>query len=471
MVTNIINGRIIAGDSIVEGVLVLKDGVIQGINKRKSPGAEVIDAEGRYVSPGFIDIHTHGAGGADFMDGTVEAYQTAIRMHAMHGTTLLFPTTCTSSNELLFDSFETYRKAQAYCHDGAVMGGLHLEGPYFAPEQAGAQDPAYLRCPTPEDYNAILAKGGDILKRWSFAPELDGAPAFAAALKARGILASIGHTNATFEQCEAAYLSGAEHLTHFYSCMSTITRRNAYRYAGVIEYGYWQDGMEYPTAKDDGTKLVLLAQINFGQMPHLDDFPESGILQFFIKPDDIYGCDFDNRNYDRWRPVYHENIGEPMSEEALRAMGVKTAEEVESFPLSPEFALSFEKQEKVLNMTCEDLFEREVRKIAPKLNLPVPDDNVPFYDFFSESISDEFYDECNREGHRIGGYPAFTQCDPRLPDDDKDVLLLQIDSCGEGDVGDGLIMWGDCGIGNFFISRDDLKKRDFSRVLYNWDCN
>ena len=250
MVTNIINGRIIAGDSIVEGVLVLKDGIIQGINKRKSPGAEVIDAEGRYVSPGFIDIHTHGAGGADFMDGTVEAYQTATRMHAMHGTTLLYPTTCTSSNELLFESFETYRKAQAYCHDGAVMGGLHLEGPYFAPEQAGAQDPAYLRCPSPEDYLAILEKGGDILKRWSFAPELDGAPAFAAALKARGILASIGHTNATFEQCASAYLSGAEHLTHFFSCMSTVTRRNAYRYAGVVEYGYYQDGMSIEIIAD-----------------------------------------------------------------------------------------------------------------------------------------------------------------------------------------------------------------------------
>ncbi len=184
------------------------------------------------------------------MDGTVEAYQTATRMHATHGTTLLYPTTCTSSNELLFESFETYRKAQAYCHDGAVMGGLHLEGPYFAPEQAGAQDPAYLRSPKPEDYNKILEKGGDILKRWSFAPELDGAPAFAAALKARGILASIGHTNATFEQCEAAYLSGAEHLTHFYSCMSTVTRRNAYRYAGVIEYGYYQDGMSIEIIAD-----------------------------------------------------------------------------------------------------------------------------------------------------------------------------------------------------------------------------
>ena len=251
MVTNIINGRIIAGDSIIEGkVLVLKDGKIKAINDRRSPGATVIDAEGRYVSPGFIDIHTHGAGGADFMDGTVEAYQTATRMHASHGTTLLYPTTLTSSNELLFDSFETYRKAQAYCHGGAAMGGLHLEGPYFAPEQAGAQDPAYLRCPTPEDYEAILEKGGDILKRWSFAPELDGSPAFAAALKARGILASIGHTNATFEECDAAYRSGAHHMTHFFSCMSTVTRRNAYRVAGVVEYGYFQDGMSIEIIAD-----------------------------------------------------------------------------------------------------------------------------------------------------------------------------------------------------------------------------
>lgn len=251
MVTNIINGRIIAGDSILEGkVLALKDGIITGINMRKSPGATVIDAEGCYVAPGFIDIHTHGAGGADFLDGTVEAYRTATRMHALHGTTLLYPTTCTSSDEILFDSFETYRQAQGACQGGAQMGGFHLEGPYFAPEQAGAQDPRYLRCPTPADYERILEKGGDILKRWSFAPELDGAPAFAAALRARGILASIGHTNATFEDCDAAYRSGARHMTHFFSCMSTVTRRNAYRYAGVVEYGYYQDGMSIEIIAD-----------------------------------------------------------------------------------------------------------------------------------------------------------------------------------------------------------------------------
>lgn len=251
MVTDIINGRVICGDSIIEGkVLELENGKIRGIGDSVTAGARVIDAEGRYVSPGFIDIHTHGAGGSDFMDGTVDAYRAATRMHALHGTTLLYPTTCTSTNELLFDSFETYRKAAQECKDGAQLGGFHLEGPYFPPVQAGAQDPRFLRSPRPEDYGPILEKGGDILRRWSFAPELDGSPEFAAALSERGIMASMGHTNATFEECDAAYRGGARMLTHFFSCMSTVTRRNAYRYAGVIEYGYFQDGLNIEIIAD-----------------------------------------------------------------------------------------------------------------------------------------------------------------------------------------------------------------------------
>ena len=243
MKTAIVNGRIITPTGIKNGVLVFEDGLITEIGNSVPADAEVIDALGKYVSPGFIDIHTHGAGGADFMDGTVEAYDTAARMHASHGTTLLYPTTLTSTNEALFESFETYRKAAASCKDGAAFGGMHLEGPYFSPSQAGAQDPRYLRNPSPEDYGKILEQGRGILKRWSFAPELDGAPAFASTIRKEGILASIGHTNATFEECDAAYVAGAAHMTHFFSCMSTITRRNAYRYAGVVEYGYYQDGM------------------------------------------------------------------------------------------------------------------------------------------------------------------------------------------------------------------------------------
>ena len=242
MKTAVINGKIILPEGMVNGVLVMEDGKIEGIQDGVPAGARTIDASGAYVSPGFIDMHTHGAGGADFMDCTVEAYLTAAKMHASHGTTLLFPTTLTSTNELLYDSFETYRKAVSENREGAAFGGMHLEGPYFSPLYAGAQDPRYLRNPRPEEYMEIMDRCPDIA-RWSFAPELEGASDFAAELRRRGIVASIGHTDATFEECDKAFKSGAAHMTHFYSCMSTISRRNAFRYAGTIEYGYWQDGL------------------------------------------------------------------------------------------------------------------------------------------------------------------------------------------------------------------------------------
>lgn len=244
MKTIIKNGRLITPDGIIDGYVLYEDGRIVeiGAGDCMSRADEVIDAQGRYVSPGFIDIHTHGAGGADYMDGTLEAYLTAARMSARHGATLVYPTTLTSSNEVLFDTFDLYEQAVAANTEGAAFGGLHLEGPYFNPKQAGAQDPRYLRNPQPEDYLEILSRSNNIA-RWSFSPELDGAPEFAAELSKRGIIAAAGHTDATFEQCDEAYKNGCSLITHFYSCISTIIRKNSYRTAGVMEYGYYQDGM------------------------------------------------------------------------------------------------------------------------------------------------------------------------------------------------------------------------------------
>lgn len=248
----ITNGKIVTGGECFTGIVVLKDGVIDYVGTEDiqvSEDAQIIDAQGCYVTPGFIDMHTHGAGGADFMDGTVEAYLTAARMHAIHGTTLLYPTTLTSTNEALYGSFDTYLKAEEQNVDGAKFGGMHLEGPYFSPVYAGAQDPRYLRNPQPEEYMEILDRCPK-LARWSFAPELEGSEEFAAELKKRGIVASIGHTNALFSECDAAYKAGASLMTHFYSCMSTVSRRNAFRYAGTIEYGYIQDGMDLEIIAD-----------------------------------------------------------------------------------------------------------------------------------------------------------------------------------------------------------------------------
>ena len=251
-ILKIINGTIITNGETFIGNVVLKGGLIDYVgtdNPQVPEDAQIIDAAGMWVAPGFIEMHTHGAGGADFMDGTVEAYLTAARMHAQHGTTLLYPTTLTSTNESLYASFETYVEAERQNTDGAQFGGMHLEGPYFSPLYAGAQDPRYLRNPRPEEYLEILDKCPK-LARWSFAPELEGAAEFAAELRRRGIVASIGHTNATFGECDEAYKSGAGLMTHFYSCMSTVSRRNAFRYAGTIEYGYIQDGMDIEIIAD-----------------------------------------------------------------------------------------------------------------------------------------------------------------------------------------------------------------------------
>lgn len=246
MITVIENGQIITSSEIIrDGRIVICDGRIVEVASCRGAlpeQAEVIDAEGCYVSAGFIDLHTHGGGGCDFMDIDVDAWVTAAETHAAHGTTLLYPTTLTSTLELLYATFDNYDRAVAANHRGAAFGGLHLEGPYFAYGQRGAQDPRYLRNPEPEEYLAILERSHDIA-RWSSAPELPGTHAFGRELAKRGILASMAHTDATFEQAQAAFENGFTHLTHFYSCMSTVTRRNAFRYAGVLEFGYYEDGV------------------------------------------------------------------------------------------------------------------------------------------------------------------------------------------------------------------------------------
>ena len=236
---------ILPGRISEKGYVVCEDGIITKIGKGYFPATEsdeIINAGGLYVSPGFIDMHTHGAGGYDFMDGTVEAYLGAAKMHAKHGTTSLLPTTLTSTNEELLKTFSIYKEAKAKNTEGASFLGLHLEGPYFAYGQKGAQDPKYLRNPEPEEYNAILEASDDIM-RWSLAPELKGAIEFGKVLRSKNILPSIAHTDAICEEVEEAFDAGFTHVTHLYSCMSTITRRNAYRYAGALEATYLIDDM------------------------------------------------------------------------------------------------------------------------------------------------------------------------------------------------------------------------------------
>lgn len=243
----ITNGKLILPTGIEMGqTLICENGKIEQIipNESYQPlvGDKVIDARQNYVSPGFIDMHIHGGGGHDFMDGTVEAFLGVAETHAKYGTTAMVPTTLTSTNEELMTTFTVYRKAKEMNINGSQFIGLHLEGPYFSPKQCGAQDLNFLKKPQAEEYNAILEASKDII-RWSVAPELEGALALGQTLQQHHILPSIAHTDAIYEEVEKAFTAGYTHVTHLYSAMSSVTRKNAFRYAGVVEAAYLIEDM------------------------------------------------------------------------------------------------------------------------------------------------------------------------------------------------------------------------------------
>lgn len=238
MKTKIINGQVIRGGQIRRESVCFADGVIV---PEFGEADRVIDAKGNFVSAGFIDIHVHGGGGHDFNDATEEAIRDGVAFHTKHGTTAITPT-CTSGdpNEMV-KVFAAYRKVKADPDRvGADLLGIHMEGPYFALSQAGAQDPKYVHSPVKEEYEYLLSQTDDIV-RWSAAPEMDIGYKFAEDLTRRGIMVSAGHTDADCRQMLDAVEHGYTHMTHFYSCMRSVVRVNAVRVAGAIEAAYLDD--------------------------------------------------------------------------------------------------------------------------------------------------------------------------------------------------------------------------------------
>jgi N-acetylglucosamine-6-phosphate deacetylase len=248
----IYNGTLITPERYIKGgCLLIEDGKILEVAAKNIdfPGSVAIDAKGMYISPGFIDLHVHGGGGHDFMDNTVEAFLAIAETHARYGTTAMMPTTLSSEKADLLDTLATYDQALPGNGLGARFIGLHIEGPYFSMAQRGAQDPRYIRDPDAAEYKEILSASRHI-KRWSAAPELKGAFEFADCMNANGILAAVAHTDAIYEEVVEAYERGFTHATHFYSCMSGVSRRNLYRYAGVVESAYLLDGMSVEIIAD-----------------------------------------------------------------------------------------------------------------------------------------------------------------------------------------------------------------------------
>nr|DAJ37877.1 MAG TPA: protein of unknown function (DUF1963) [Caudoviricetes sp.] len=231
---------------------------------------------------------------------------------------------------------------------------------------------------------------------------------------------------------------------------------------------YWDPAKTYPT-DSNGKKMFLLAQINFDQDKAESPLPQSGMLQFFVGDDDLYGLDYDPTKQKDWRIVYHEKIDTSVTTEAVEAMGIHVPldnEEVYS-PVLKSCVFHLVKKETWITSMHSDAFDTLTLELAEELF------GETEADYGSDVFGDEQFtlieeEDSHNKNSQLLGHPYFTQEDVREEGSRYDTLLFQLDS--ETVDKEKITMWGDCGVGNFFINAEDLQRLDFSNVLYNWDC-
>lgn len=204
--------------------------------------AKKVDAKDHYLMPGFIESHVHGAGGADFMDGTVDAFNHAGDTLCRHGATTIMPTTVAVGETEMFDFFDLYRKSIVAPHL-ANYAGIHLEGPFISLKYKGAQPPSTVRSPSKREIDRILDEAGDIVTRLTMAPELDGMEYAAKRFSDRGIQMSIGHSDAIAADVFRAWDMGFDHVTHLYCSTPGVRKINQLIYAGIPEAALLIDEM------------------------------------------------------------------------------------------------------------------------------------------------------------------------------------------------------------------------------------
>jgi len=250
MLTQIINGKIHTPQGwLKNGSVIISDNKILEVSNCDLAvvGAKIVDARGMYIVPGGVEIHVHGGGGRDFMEGTEDAFRTAVDAHMQHGTTSIFPTLSSSSIPMIRAAAETTEKLMAE-KDSPILG-LHLEGHYFNMKMAGGQIPEYIKNPDPNEYIPLLEET-KCIKRWDASPELPGALQFGKYVSSKGILVSVAHTQAEFEDIRAGYEAGYTHATHFYNAMPGFHKKNEYKYEGTVESIYLMDDMTVEAIAD-----------------------------------------------------------------------------------------------------------------------------------------------------------------------------------------------------------------------------
>jgi N-acetylglucosamine-6-phosphate deacetylase len=262
-------GTIILAERLLQGgSITVEDSRITAVHPVAAPvprTAEIIDLHGCYLAPGFVDLHVHGGAGADFMDGTTEAFRTVCRAHARHGTTSLLPTTTVARREQHLSFLETCRRLKSEGTGGAAILGAHFYGPYFAREACGCHPATAVRAPEPADYLPFL-NFADAIVTATVAPELPGAEAFVQACRQRGIRCNAGHSHATFDQVQAAIEWGVRHVDHLFCAMSDRARlRQTQTYpmrGGLMEATLFFDTLTTEVIADGkhlSRELLLLA--------------------------------------------------------------------------------------------------------------------------------------------------------------------------------------------------------------------
>lgn len=238
MLKQIVNGRILTPKGWLEGgSVIIEDNKIKAVSNidLHIVNAEIIDAKGCYVVPGGIDLHTHGGGGRDFIEGTEDAFRAAVNAHMKHGTTTIYPTLSSSTIPSIEAACQVCQKLMA--EENSPVLGLHIEGSYINPKQAGAQNSVLIKAPLPDEYETLLNKYSCI-KRWDVAPELQGSVEFITECRKHGVLTALTCTRATYEDVVAAHDAGLSHAAHFYNAMPVVYKEHEFKVPGTVESVY-----------------------------------------------------------------------------------------------------------------------------------------------------------------------------------------------------------------------------------------
>src|SRR5690242_17826958 len=228
------NGRLIFPNGVCDGLdLLVEDGLITAIRaEAPAMGEQIVDLQGNYLAPGFIDLHVHGAMGRDTMEASAGAFRAICEYHATGGTTSLLLTTATAPIKTIVSVVKAARAASLTIKQ---IAGVHLEGPFISKAKPGAQRASLMRKPTPAAYTPLL-EYRDVIRRMTIAPELPGALELIDKLSENGISISGGHSDAWEEDAREAFQHGMRSVTHTFNCMSTARRRGINRVAGLLEF-------------------------------------------------------------------------------------------------------------------------------------------------------------------------------------------------------------------------------------------